>query len=94
MKIKKATGALADKLTVFKFTSGSKSLPSIIGILPMYLHQDLALQKRKTKSSPSIPSWPAKFREACPDFNKTDRLDAWVTADRLHFGCLMIYIVM
>ncbi|QJC51667.1 IS110 family transposase [Paenibacillus albicereus] len=60
----------------------------------MYMHQDAALQKRKAKVFTINPKLVSKFREAYSDLDKTDRLDAWVIADRLRFGRLTTTVVM
>ncbi|THF72408.1 IS110 family RNA-guided transposase [Cohnella fermenti] len=60
----------------------------------MYMHQDPALQARKAKVFTINPKLVSKFRDAYPDLDKTDRLDAWVIADRLRFGRLTTTIVM
>ncbi|EES70926.1 hypothetical protein POTG_04452, partial [Paenibacillus sp. oral taxon 786 str. D14] len=60
----------------------------------MYLHQDPALRERKAKVFTLNPKLISKFREAYADMDKTDRLDAWIIADRLRFGRLTTTIVM
>ena len=60
----------------------------------MYMHEDSALKERKAKVFTINPKLVSKFREAYPDLDKTDRLDAWVIADRLRFGRLTTTIVM
>lgn len=60
----------------------------------MYMHTDPALKERKAKVFTINPKLVSKFREAYPDLDKTDRLDAWIIADRLRFGRLTTTIVM
>lgn len=60
----------------------------------MYMHEDPALKARKAKVFTLNPKLVSKFREAYPDLDKTDRLDAWVIADRLRFGRLTTTIIM
>jgi len=60
----------------------------------MYMHEDPALKARKAKVFTINPKLVSKFREAYPDLDKTDRLDAWVIADRLRFGRLTTTIIM
>ncbi|CAH0122823.1 MULTISPECIES: IS110 family transposase [unclassified Paenibacillus] len=60
----------------------------------MYMHADPALKERKAKVFTINPKLVSKFREAYPDLDKTDRLDAWIIADRLRFGRLTTTIVM
>lgn len=86
--------ALADKLAVAEIHVGLESTSVYSWHPAMYLHQDAALQERKTKVFTINPKLVSKFREAYPDLDKTDRLDAWVIADRLRFGRLTTTIVM
>lgn len=57
----------------------------------MYLHEDASLQERNTTVNPKLIN---KFKEAYADMDKTDRIDAWIIADRLRFGSLTTTIVM
>jgi len=86
--------ALADKLAVSEIHVGLESTSVYSWHPAMYLHQDPALQERKTKVFTINPKLVSKFRDAYPDLDKTDRLDAWVIADRLRFGRLTTTIVM
>jgi len=60
----------------------------------MYMHEDPALKARNAKVFTINPKLVSKFREAYTDLDKTDRLDAWIIADRLRFGRLTTTIVM
>jgi transposase len=60
----------------------------------MYLHEDEALKKRQTKVFTINPKLINKFKEAYADLDKTDRIDAWIIADRLRFGRLTTTVVM
>ena len=53
-----------------------------------------SLQERKAKVFTINPKLINKFREAYADMDKTDRIDAWIIADRLRFGRLTTTIVM
>lgn len=86
--------ALADKLAVSEIHIGLESTSVYSWHPAMYFHQDAALQERKAKVFTINPKLVSKFREAYPDLDKTDRLDAWVIADRLRFGRLTTTIVM
>jgi len=86
--------ALADKHAVSEIHIGLEATSVYSWHPAMYFHQDAALQERKTKVFTINPKLVSKFREAYPDLDKTDRLDAWVIADRLRFGRLTTTIVM
>jgi transposase len=60
----------------------------------MYFHEDKALQERKTRVFTINPKLIKKFKEAYVDLDKTDRIDAWIIADRLRFGRLPMTIIM
>ncbi|MGP3788317.1 IS110 family transposase [Paenibacillus sp. 1A_MP2] len=60
----------------------------------MYLHEDESLKQRKTKVFTINPKLINKFKAAYADLDKTDRIDAWIIADRLRFGRLTTTIVM
>jgi transposase len=60
----------------------------------MFLHEDPALKARKTTVFTLNPKLISKFREAYADMDKTDRLDAWIIADRLRFGRLNTTVVL
>ncbi|CAH8708592.1 IS110 family transposase [Paenibacillus melissococcoides] len=60
----------------------------------MYLHEDEALQQLNAKVFTINPKLINKFKDAYADLDKTDRIDAWIIADRLRFGRLTTTIVM
>ena len=60
----------------------------------MYLHQEPLLQERKVKVFTINPKLVKKFKEAYTDLPKTDRIDAWIIADRLRFGRLKMTAVL
>jgi len=60
----------------------------------MFLHEDDSLQKQGCKVFTINPKLISKFREAYPDLDKTDYMDAWIIADRLRFGRLPMTVVM
>ncbi|WP_067937131.1 IS110 family transposase [Alicyclobacillus kakegawensis] len=60
----------------------------------MFLHEDGSLQERGTKVFTINPKLISKFREAYPDLDKTDYVDAWIIADRLRFGRLPMTVVL
>lgn len=86
--------ATADKLSFSEIHIGLEATSVYSWHPAMYLHADPVLQARKTKVFTLNPKLIAKFREAYPDLDKTDRLDAWIIADRLRFGRLTTTIVM
>lgn len=86
--------ALADKHTIAEIHIGLESTSVYSWHPAMYLHQDASLRERNTKVFTINPKLVSKFRDAYPDLDKTDRLDAWVIADRLRFGRLTTTIVM
>lgn len=88
------TVALADKHACSEIHIGLESTSVYSWHPAMYLHQDASLQERNAKVFTINPKLVSKFREAYPDLDKTDRLDAWVIADRLRFGRLTTTIVM
>ncbi|MHA7584825.1 IS110 family RNA-guided transposase, partial [Paenibacillus vandeheii] len=53
-----------------------------------------SLKQRKTKVFTINPKLINKFKAAYADLDKTDRIDAWIIADRLRFGRLTTTIVM
>jgi len=86
--------AAADKLSASEIHIGLEA-PSVYSWHPaMYLHEDASLQERKTKVFTINPKLINKFKEAYVDLDKTDRIDAWIIADRLRFGRLTTTIVM
>src|SRR5690606_5385519 len=86
--------ALADQLACSEIHIGLESTSVYSWHPAMYLHQDDSLRKRNTKVFTINPKLVSKFREAYPDLDKTDRLDAWFIADRLRFGRLTTTIIM
>lgn len=86
--------AAADKLAVSEIHIGLEATSVYSWHPAMYLHQDAELQARKAKVFTLNPKLVSKFREAYADMDKTDRLDAWIIADRLRFGRLTTTIVM
>lgn len=86
--------ALADELAVSEIHIGLESTSVYSWHPAMYLHQDASLQERNAKVFTINPKLISKFRDAYPDLDKTDRLDAWVIADRLRFGRLTTTIIM
>jgi len=86
--------ALADKHSISDIHVGLESTSVYSWHPAMYLHQDASLRERNAKVFTINPKLVSKFREAYPDLDKTDRLDAWVIADRLRFGRLTTTIVM
>lgn len=84
----------ADKLSSSEIHIGLEATSVYSWHPAMYMHEDPALKKRKAKVFTINPKLVSKFREAYPDLDKTDRLDAWVIADRLRFGRLTTTIVM
>ncbi|THF72310.1 IS110 family transposase, partial [Cohnella fermenti] len=84
----------ADKLAVSEIHIGLEATSVYSWHPAMYLHQDAELQARKAKVFTLNPKLISKFREAYADMDKTDRLDAWIIADRLRFGRLTTTIVM
>ncbi|MBN2980314.1 IS110 family transposase [Cohnella algarum] len=86
--------AMADKQSSSEIHIGLEATSVYSWHPAMYMHQDPALQKRKAKVFTINPKLISKFREAYPDLDKTDRLDAWIIADRLRFGRLTTTIVL
>ncbi|TBL81848.1 IS110 family transposase [Paenibacillus thalictri] len=84
----------ADKLPATEIHVGLEATSVYSWHPAMYLHEDEALKARKTKVFTINPKLINKFREAYADLDKTDRLDAWIIADRLRFGRLTTTIVM
>lgn len=60
----------------------------------MFFHEDEALQAFHTKVFTINPKLIKKFKEAYVDLDKTDKIDAWIIADRLRFGRLPLTAVM
>jgi len=86
--------ATADKLSASEIHIGLESTSVYSWHPAMYLHQDPALKALGAKVFTINPKLISKFKEAYPDLDKTDRLDAWIIADRLRFGRLTTTIVM
>lgn len=86
--------AAADKLSASEIHIGLESTSVYSWHPAMYLHQDPALKARNAKVFTINPKLISKFKEAYPDLDKTDRLDAWIIADRLRFGRLTMTVVM
>lgn len=86
--------AIADKHSSSEIHIGLEATSVYSWHPAMYLHQDPALRERKAKVFTLNPKLISKFREAYADMDKTDRLDAWIIADRLRFGRLTTTIVM
>jgi transposase len=86
--------AAADKHAVTEIHIGLEATSVYSWHPAMYLHEDPALKARKAKVFTINPKLVNKFKEAYPDMDKTDRVDAWVIADRLRFGRLTTTIVM
>lgn len=84
----------ADKLPASEIHIGLEATSVYSWHPAMYLHEDEALKARKAKVFTINPKLINKFREAYADLDKTDRLDAWIIADRLRFGRLTTTIVM
>lgn len=60
----------------------------------MFLHENESLRQRKAKVFAINPKLIHKFRETYVDLDKTDRIDAWIIADRLCFGRMATTIIM
>lgn len=86
--------AVSDKLTSSEIHIGLEATSVYSWHPAMFLHEDETLRKRKTKVFTINPKLIHKFREAYADLDKTDRIDAWIIADRLRFGRLTTTIVM
>src|SRR5690606_40764050 len=86
--------AAADKLPASEIHIGLEATSVYSWHPAMYLHEDASLQERKTKVLTINPKLINKFKEAYADMDKTDRIDAWMIADRLRFGRLTTTIVM
>lgn len=86
--------AVSDKLSSSEIHIGLEATSVYSWHPAMFLHEDESLRKRKTKVFTINPKLIHKFREAYADLDKTDRIDAWIIADRLRFGRLTTTIVM
>ena len=86
--------AVADKLSSSEIHIGLEATSVYSWHPAMYLHEQEPLQKRNAKVFTINPKLINKFREAYPDLDKTDQIDAWIIADRLRFGRLTTTIVM
>lgn len=85
---------VADKLSLSEIHIGLEATSVYSWHPAMFLHEDETLRKRKTKVFTINPKLIHKFKEAYVDLDKTDRIDAWIIADRLRFGRLTTTIVM
>ncbi|WAH36745.1 IS110 family RNA-guided transposase [Alicyclobacillus dauci] len=86
--------SLADKEKSKEIHVGLESTSVYSWHPAMFLHEDNSLQKRGTKVFTINPKLISKFREAYPDLDKTDYIDAWIIADRLRFGRLPMTVVL
>ncbi|MEB3104074.1 IS110 family transposase [Ferviditalea candida] len=86
--------AMADKLPSSEIHIGLEATSVYSWHPAMYLHEQESLQNRNAKVFTINPKLINKFREAYADLDKTDRIDAWIIADRLRFGRLTTTIVM
>ncbi|WP_019119409.1 IS110 family transposase [Brevibacillus massiliensis] len=86
--------AASDKLSCSEIHIGLEATSVYSWHPAMFLHEDESLRQRKTKVFTINPKLIHKFREAYADLDKTDRIDAWIIADRLRFGRLKTTIVM
>lgn len=84
----------ADKLSSSEVHIGLEATSVYSWHPAMVLHEDDSLRKRNTKVFTINPKLIHKFRDAYADLDKTDRIDAWIIADRLRFGRLTTTIVM
>lgn len=60
----------------------------------MFFHEDQMLRDRNAKVYTMNPKLIRKFKDAYPDLDKNDHVDAWLIADRIRFGRLPLTIVM
>ncbi|MCC2686568.1 MAG: family transposase, partial [Paenibacillaceae bacterium] len=86
--------AVADKLPSSEIHIGLEATSVYSWHPAMYLHEQEQLQQRNAKVFTLNPKLVNKFREAYADMDKTDRIDAWIIADRLRFGRLTTTIIM
>ncbi|MDR7318648.1 hypothetical protein J2X83_004943 [Brevibacillus nitrificans] len=86
--------AASDKLSSSEIHIGLEATSVYSWHPAMFLHEDVSLRQRKAKVFTINPKLIHKFREAYADLDKTDRIDAWIIADRLRFGRLTTTIVM
>ena len=86
--------SLADKVKPKEIHIGLESTSVYSWHPAMFLHEDNSLQERGTKVFTINPKLISKFREAYPDLDKTDYVDAWIIADRLRFGRLPMTVVL
>lgn len=85
---------LADKYSCHEIHIGMEST-SIYSFHPaMFLNEDEALRKYRTKVFVINAALVSQFKKAYPYLDKTDDIDAWVIADRLRFGHLPYTAVM
>lgn len=86
--------AAADKLPFSEIHIGLEATSVYSWHPAMYLTEDASLKRRNAKVFTINPKLIHKFREAYADLDKTDRIDAWIIADRLRFGRLTMTVVM
>ncbi|OUM91054.1 MAG: transposase [Bacillus thermozeamaize] len=84
----------ADKLPASEIHIGLEATSVYSWHPAMYLSEDVSLKQRNAKVFTMNPKLIHKFREAYADLDKTDRIDAWIIADRLRFGRLTMTVVM
>jgi transposase len=60
----------------------------------MFFHEDKSLQERHVKVYTINPKLIRKFKDAYPELDKNDHIDASIIADRLRFGRLPLTIIM
>jgi len=84
----------ADKLPFSEIHIGLEATSVYSWHPAMYLTEDASLKRRNAKVFTINPKLIHKFREAYADLDKTDRIDAWIIADRLRFGRLTMTVVM
>lgn len=60
----------------------------------MVVHEEKSLHERNMKVFIINPKLIHKFRDAYANLDKTDRIDAWIIANRLRFGRLTTTVLM
>ncbi len=86
--------SVADKLQTSEIQIGLEATSVYSWHPAMYLHEDPLLKERRVKVFTINPKLVRKFKEAYADLQKTDRIDAWLIADRLRFGRLNMTAMM
>lgn len=84
----------ANQLGVKEIQIGMESTSVYSWHPAMFFHQDELLQHQNTKVYTINPKLIRKFKKSYVDLPKTDRIDAWIIADRLRFGRLTLTVVM